>query len=246
VTATEMPVAPTPPGSWAPGQLVVIGSGPVAPGTLEMVPGVVVLGSHQTDVVLGMPAPAAILVAPAGHEPSAAVIVASLRTRTCAPLVAVLAGSTERERIAVLEAGADDCVEATVGVGELLARLAAVARRPGLGCARVAGGVELDLVTRDAFVGGRPVELTRREFDLLALLVGSPRRVFTHQELLHDVWGMDHEVEDTSTVTEHVRRLRSKLRKTGGSEGCIGTVRGVGYRFDPARCTAHEVVATVG
>jgi DNA-binding response OmpR family regulator len=166
-----------------------------------------------------------------------------LRTKTCAPLVAILEGADERDRIAVLEAGADDCFEHTIGVGELLARLSAVGRRPGLGCTRAAGGVQLDLFTREVRVGGQPIELTRREFDLLALLVSSPRRVFTHKQVLHDVWGSDDDEASTATVTEHVRRLRAKLRAAGGSDACIGTVRGVGYRFEPSRCTAHLLAA---
>jgi DNA-binding response OmpR family regulator len=239
--ATAMPLrAPARSAPWGPGRLVVVGSGPLPPGTLEVAAGAVVLGTHQLELLESLPAPSGVLVAPAAYEARAATIVASLRARTCAPLVAVLADSSERDRIAVLEAGADDCVGSTTGVGELLARVAAVARRPGLGCARVVGGMDLDLVTREARVGGAPLDLTRREFDLLALLLSSPRRVFTHQELLHEVWRSDDEAASSATVTEHVRRVRAKIRAAGGAEGCIGSVRGVGYRFDPARCAAHE------
>jgi DNA-binding response OmpR family regulator len=243
MTATTVePAGPADPtaGRTAP-PLVVVGSGRLPRGVLDVAEDVVLLGAHQLEIVDRLPAPAAVLVAVAAHEEPAPAIVASLRTKICAPLVAILDGADERARIAVLEAGADDCMEHSIGLGELLARLAAVGRRPGLGCARVAGGVQLDLYTREARVGGRSVELTRREFDLLALLVSSPRRVFTHQQVLHDVWGSDDERASSATVTEHVRRLRAKLRAGGGSDACIGTVRGVGYRFEPSRCTAHLV-----
>jgi DNA-binding response OmpR family regulator len=240
-TMVEPGGAPEPAAGRTAPPLVVIGSGRLPRGVLEVAEDVVLLGVHQLEIVERLATPAAVLVAAAAHEEPAPGLVTSLRTRTCAPLVAILEGADERDRIAVLEVCADDCMEHTIGVGELLARLSAVGRRPGLGCARVAGGVQLDLFTREARVGGHPVELTRREFDLLALLVSSPRRVFTHKQVLHDVWGTDDELASTATVTEHVRRLRAKLRAVGGSDACIGTVRGVGYRFEPSRCTAHLV-----
>jgi DNA-binding response OmpR family regulator len=225
-------------------QLVVVGSGRLPAGCLEVAGAAVCLGIHQLAALDRLPAPAAVLVALAPHEGVAAARVAELRSRTCAPLLAVLDGATERDRIAVLEAGADDCVDRTIGIGELLARLAAVGRRPGLGCARVEGGVSIDVFTREVRVGGRPVELTRREFDLLATLVAAPGRVVSHDELLREVWGATNSTEDHATVTEHVRRVRSKLRAAGGGEACIASIRGVGYRFDPSRCAAHPVDAS--
>jgi DNA-binding response OmpR family regulator len=219
-------------------QLVVVGGGPLPAGVLEVAGPSLLLGTHQLDVLDRLPAPVAVLVAP-GPVAAAPEVVAAVRVRTCAPVVAVLDGADERQRIAVLEAGADDVTDRAVGVGELLARIAAIGRRPGLGCVRVVGGVTVDPFAREARVGGRPLTLTRREFDLLALLVGTPRRVFTHEELLRQVWGATEAEADHATVTEHVRRVRAKVRAAGGADACIASVRGVGYRFDPARCAAH-------
>jgi DNA-binding response OmpR family regulator len=239
-TTVEPAEPPEPAASRSTPPLVVIGSGRLPRGVLEVAEEVVLLGVHQVEIVERLATPAAVLVAAAAHEEPAPALVTSLRTKTCAPLVAVLDGSTERDRIGVLEAGADDCVDRTIGIGELLARLsAAVGRRPGLGCARVAGGVAIDVLTREVRVGGRPVDLTRREFDLLATLVAAPGRVVSHDELLREVWGAATATEDHATVTEHVRRVRSKLRAAGGGDACIASVRGVGYRFDPSRCAAH-------
>jgi DNA-binding response OmpR family regulator len=236
--ASSLRAAPTVPARGG-RQLVVVGSGRLPAGCLEVAGAAVCLGIHQIDALDRLPAPAAVLVASAPHEGSPAAHVSGLRSRTCAPLVAVLDGATERDRIAVLEAGADDCVDRAIGIGELLARLAAIGRRPGLGCARVAGGVSIDVLTREVRVGGLLVDLTRREFDLLAALVSAPGRVLSHDELLREVWGATTTDGDHATVTEHVRRVRSKLRAAGGGDACIASIRGVGYRFDPSRCAAH-------
>jgi DNA-binding response OmpR family regulator len=220
--------------------VVVVGSGRLPPGTTELAGSTIRLGRGQSEVLDRMPVPFAVLAAPAQSQADPVALVAELRARTCAPLIAVLDGAGERQRIAVLEAGADDCVDATLGIGELAARVAAVARRPGMGCLRVAGGVSVDPTTREVRVDGRAVELTRREFDVLSALVGVPRRVVSHDELLREVWGERHpDAIPHATVIEHVRRVRSKLRAAGAAEGCIATVRGVGYRFDPSRCSAH-------
>lgn len=82
-------------------------------------------------------------------------------------------------------------------------------------------------------MAGREIELTRREFDLLAYLVARPREVVTREQLLAQVWGSSTDWQDPATVTEHVRRVRGKIDPAGRAPRWITTVRGVGYRFEP-------------
>jgi DNA-binding response OmpR family regulator len=82
-------------------------------------------------------------------------------------------------------------------------------------------------------VGGEQAEMTAKEFDLLAFLAGSPRQVFSRDQLLHQVWGSSSDWQSDATVTEHVRRLRRKIEDDPDNPRWITTVRGVGYRFEP-------------
>jgi DNA-binding response OmpR family regulator len=89
------------------------------------------------------------------------------------------------------------------------------------------------LAEREVRVDGKLVETTPLEFDLLARLVGSPRRVFSRVELLELVWGSSGARQSPATVTEHIRRLRLKLETDRENPRWLRTVHGVGYRFDP-------------
>ena len=82
-------------------------------------------------------------------------------------------------------------------------------------------------------VNGTLVELTAKEFDLLAYLAGVPRRVVSREELLQEVWESSGEFQDADTITEHVRRVRHKIESDPANPKWITTVRGVGYRFEP-------------
>jgi DNA-binding response OmpR family regulator len=82
-------------------------------------------------------------------------------------------------------------------------------------------------------VDGNDVAMTAREFDLLAFLVQSPRRVFSREQLLSNVWESSTEWQDPATVTEHVRRIRRKIEDDPDLPRWLLTVRGVGYRFEP-------------
>ena len=116
------------------------------------------------------------------------------------------------------------------------ARVASVLRRSGV--ARPAGariefpGLKLDLATREVMVGRRLVEMPSREFDLLAFLASSPRETFTREQLLEHVWGSSADAQNMTTVTEHIRRIRSRIEKQPERPRWIRTVRGVGYRFE--------------
>ncbi|MGB9036854.1 MAG: winged helix-turn-helix domain-containing protein, partial [Paeniglutamicibacter sp.] len=102
-----------------------------------------------------------------------------------------------------------------------------------------AAGVIIDEASYTAKVHGTPLNLTYKEFELLKYLAAHPGRVFTREQLLHEVWGYDY-YGGTRTVDVHVRRLRAKLGTD--HEQLIGTVRNVGYRFAPARHENTEVV----
>ncbi len=154
-----------------------------------------------------------------------------------APLpVIVLSGrSGETDRIVGLDLGADDYLVKPFSPGELGARVRSVLRRSAAG-APVAGGgsgVRVDEVTREVMIDGRRVDLTAKEFDLLAFLTRHPRQVFTRAQLLQHVWGSARGWQSEATVTEHVHRLRHKLERCPQERRYLRTVRGVGYRLEP-------------
>lgn len=161
-----------------------------------------------------------------------------LRAFCAAPVVVLSAREREEEKVAALDAGADDYVEKPFALAELLARLRAVLRRTGAEAAPAAqtvlraGPLELDIAARVARVsGGEPLKLTPREWDLLvALMRGGAGRIVTQRQLLRAVWGPAH-VEDTQYLRVYVGHLRQKL---GAAGRLIQTEPGVGYRFGNA------------
>lgn len=139
--------------------------------------------------------------------------------------------------------GADDYVAKPFSPRELALRVQAVLRRSNVPATDepaplLSGDLEIDLRARVARRAGRVLSLTAREFDLLAFLLEHPGRVFTRQQLLREVWGWD--FGDDSTVTVHVRRLREKVEADPSQPVLLSTVRGVGYRFDPAIVPAAD------
>lgn len=166
-----------------------------------------------------------------------------LRMDRDVPVILLSALSDEADRVLGLEQGADDYVVKPFSSRELLARIHSVLRRAGAGDEAAAtlafDPLVIDLDHRDVVVDGDPVELTRREFDLLAFLARSPRRAFSRGQLLEQVWGSSGEWQTEATVTEHVYRLRNRLgldERTGGP--VIRTKRGVGYAFEPGARSA--------
>ncbi len=144
------------------------------------------------------------------------------------PILFVTARDDEVDRIVGLELGADDYVTKPFSPRELVARVKTVLRRasgpPGDAPALTVGEVSLDPARRAVTAGGSPVSLTATEFDLLAMLLRRPGRVFTREELLSEVWGYE-AAAGTRTVDVHVAQLRAKL----GEHSPLRTVRGVGY-----------------
>ena len=154
-----------------------------------------------------------------------------LRARSGVPIIVVTAKGEEVDRVVGLELGADDYVVKPFGFRELLARIRAVLRRTQRGPSSyrlVAGSLEIDLRARRVALGGHEVELTPKEFDLLALLASDPGAVVSREHVLREVWKTDW-FGPTKTVDVHVASLRKKL----GDPRWIETVRGVGLRLAP-------------
>ena len=157
------------------------------------------------------------------------------------PAVFLSGRGLEGDRIAGLRLGADDYVVKPFSAGELSARIESVLRRSRARLAPVSsapsgvsfGELSIDPLSREVTCAGVPVELTAKEFDLLAFLAASPRQVFSRQQLLQQVWSSSREWQDEATVTEHVRRVRRKIEADPDRPRWIRTVRGVGYRFEP-------------
>lgn len=146
------------------------------------------------------------------------------------PIVFVTARDSEVDRILGLELGADDYVTKPFSARELASRVKGLVRRSTLGARSsvlTVGDLTLDPRARRVAVGGRPVELTTTEFDLLAHLMASPGQVFARSQLLSAVWGVA-DYRGTRTVDVHVAQLRAKI----GDAFALRTIRGVGYALD--------------
>jgi two-component system, OmpR family, phosphate regulon response regulator PhoB len=185
---------------------------------------------------------------------------ATVRTRPL-PVIVLSGRSGETDRIIGLDLGADDYLIKPFSPGELATRVRSVLRRtdpdrpdpdrtppgrtdpgrtapgrPAAGIevqARPRPGIRVDEPAREVTVDGRPVNLTAKEFDLLAFLARSPRQVFTRAQLLQHVWSSAPDWQSEATVTEHVHRLRQKLEPGVERPRYVRTVRGVGYRLEP-------------
>ena len=153
-----------------------------------------------------------------------------LRERSRVPIIVVTARGEETDRVVGLELGADDYVVKPYGLRELIARIRAVMRRAassgGANGPLRAGELEVDERARRATVAGRELELTPKEFELLAALARDPGAAVSRQRLLAEVWQTSW-YGSSKTIDVHVAALRRKL----GDPGWIETVRGVGFRL---------------
>ncbi|MDA8210550.1 MAG: response regulator transcription factor [Clostridia bacterium] len=153
------------------------------------------------------------------------------------PIVMLTAKGEENDRVLGLDLGSDDYIVKPFSTRELVARVKAVLRRtegnkdsdhthtlsyPGL---------KINLLTRELEVNGESVNLTSKEFDLLATLAKNPGRIFSRDQLLEMVWGFDY-CGDSRTVDTHINRVRSKLENPARNDEFIKTIRGVGYKFE--------------
>ncbi|MDF2728603.1 MAG: putative OmpR family two-component response regulator [Acidimicrobiia bacterium] len=150
------------------------------------------------------------------------------------PVILLTARAEESDRVAGLELGADDYVVKPFSPRELVARVRTILRRS---TAKPPSdpyeydGIVIDTTRRVAMVEEERVELTAKEFDLLAFFVAHPLQVFSRGDLLDRVWGSSPEWQDPATVTVHVRRIRQKIEADSQDPRWIQTVWGVGYRL---------------
>lgn len=150
------------------------------------------------------------------------------------PIMMLTAKNSELDKVAGLDAGADDYLTKPFGILELKARVQALLRRTARNrrtSVLTGQDITLNCDTRDVTKGDAPLELTFKEFELLKLLMENSERVMTRSELLNLVWGIDFEGE-TRTLDMHIRTLRQKLGDDAETPRYIRTVRGVGYRFN--------------
>lgn len=164
-------------------------------------------------------------------------LIEEIRGWSDVPIIILSARDQEREKVAALDAGADDYLTKPFGVGELLARIRAALRRrthaagPG-GTASVfsSGPLRVDLAARRVFLSDWEIKLTRLEFELLAVLIRHAGKVLTHRFLLKEVWGPDN-VHETHYLRVFVANLRKKLEPQPAQPQFILTEQGVGYRL---------------
>jgi DNA-binding response OmpR family regulator len=155
-----------------------------------------------------------------------------MRAISPVPLIVATACDDESEIIRLLNAGADDYLVKPFSCGHLAARIAAVLRRngatggPSVLCV---GGLRVDMAAREASLDGRPLQLSRREFDLLGYLAARPDQVVPRRELLSDVWHQSY--GDDQTIDVHVSWLRRKLGESAAVPRYLHTVRGVGVKL---------------
>ena len=162
-----------------------------------------------------------------------------IRRRSAVPVIMLTARTAQTDRIAGLNAGADDYLPKPFGPEELLARMRAVLRRAGQSAAPAqmaeASGVRVDSQTREAWLDGRVVDLTAIEFDILDLLVRSAGRVVSRNELAAVLYQRESTPYERS-LDVHISHLRKKLERE--ERTLIRTIRGVGYVFTPAAAEA--------
>lgn len=158
-----------------------------------------------------------------------------LRHWSSVPVMILSVRSAESEKVAVLDAGANDYVTKPFGIQEFLARVRNLLRLPRSTTMPEAGiyddgYLHIDLLKRLVSVAGDPVHLTRKEFAILKRLVANPGQVITQTQLLREIWGPAH-AEDTHYLRNFVGRIRQKLREDTDEPRYVRTEPGVGYRF---------------
>jgi two-component system KDP operon response regulator KdpE len=159
-----------------------------------------------------------------------------IREWAATPIVVISARGQERDKVAALDAGADDYLTKPFGVGELLARMRVALRHAARGAGQpeepvfAVGELRVDRERRRVHVGEREVHLTPLEYKLLAALVRHAGKVLTHGHLLKEVWGT-HAVTQTPTLRVHMTQLRHKLERDPAQPRYLLTETGVGYRL---------------
>jgi DNA-binding response OmpR family regulator len=158
-----------------------------------------------------------------------------LRGESDVPIVMLTARDAEVDRVLGLELGADDYVTKPFSTAELVSRIRAILRRRQLdraagGATREAAGIRVDLDQHSVTVDGEEIELTRSEFRLLLMLIESPGRVFTREQIMEHLWQTPY-VGDARACDAHVANLRRKVERSSARPERILTVRGIGYKL---------------
>jgi DNA-binding response OmpR family regulator len=159
-----------------------------------------------------------------------------MRAVTAVPVIVATACDDEPEIVRLLNAGADDYLVKPFSCEHLAARIAAVLRRSGVAGGAPAlsvGGLRVDLAARQATLDGEPLQLSKREFDLLGYLAARPDKVVARRELLSEVWHQSY--GDDQTIDVHVSWLRRKLGESAAAPRYLHTVRGVGVKLAAPR-----------
>lgn len=160
----------------------------------------------------------------------------TIRKTSAVPVIMLTAKGDEVDRVVGLELGADDYVTKPFSTRELMARIKAVLRRgriePGDTDVLEGGDVRLDVDRVEATVRGKQVHLTRKEFEVLEILMRNAGRVLPRETLMDQVWGSDY-FGDTRTLDVHIKRLRAKCELDPHDPKHVLTVRGIGYKFAP-------------
>ena len=153
------------------------------------------------------------------------------------PIIMLTAREEETDKVLGLDIGADDYITKPFSIRELQARIKANIRRMDAHsadelCSADIGGLTIDNERYDAFINGKAAELTQREFELISFLAARPDKVFSREELLHEVWQYDY-FGDLRAVDVAIRRLREKVEEDPSQPRYVMTKRGVGYYFEP-------------
>lgn len=204
-----------------------------------------ILTSHGYSVLLAGSAEEAVRVA-ADAKPDLIVLdltlpdgdgidlASELRAWISAPILVLSVRGDDEDKIAALDAGADDYLTKPFSAGELLARVRALLRRSVAGAGApvtiAAGDLEIDLARRRVMKAGAELTLTKTEFDILALLASNPDRVLTSRMILEHVWGPEY-AEDRQTLRVHISHLRKKIESHPSVPRYVQTEPGVGFLF---------------
>ena len=171
-------------------------------------------------------------------------VLAAIRATSTVPVIILSARDSETEKVALLNAGADDYLSKPFGVGELIARINTALRHAmaasGTTAVFEAGDLKVDTLAHRVTLRGEPIKLTPREYDLLHLLARHAGRLLTHQHILREVWGPSHG-DDAQYLRVFVSRLRQKIEVDAAQPRLLLTESGVGYRLaDPANLAARS------
>ena len=171
-------------------------------------------------------------------------VLAAIRATSTVPVIILSARDSETEKIALLDAGADDYLSKPFGVGELIARINTALRHAmaasGTTAVFEAGDLKVDTLAHRVTLRGEPIKLTPREYDLLHLLARHAGRLLTHQHILREVWGPGHG-DDAQYLRVFVSRLRQKIEVDAAQPRLLLTESGVGYRLAaPANLAAQS------